>query len=109
MTGFTINGGSSSASRLTTITVNFAGPVTAADFTTLGAIRLLRPETGTASAVVQTGTAGTSGLISVAQGSATSLILTFSNANGGSNFAGSSVQFGSLADGRWRLEHSQRQ
>jgi len=104
VTSFTINNGDNQRSRLTSLTVNFASAVSAASFSGTGAIKLIRLESGMVPATVQTGATGSDGLITVTQGSPTSLVLTFSNASGAPSFPGSSVEFGSLSDGRWRLE-----
>jgi hypothetical protein len=105
-TGFTINGGDAARSRITSITLNFDSPVTAANFTTTGAIRLTRTAaasrpTGAVNDVVQTGPAGLNH-ITVTQGTATSLILTFDN-NGAFNTSSNGIENGSLTDGYWQL------
>jgi fibronectin type 3 domain-containing protein len=101
-----VNGGASQRSRLTTITVNFSSSVDAASLAVLGGITLTRTAatgTGVVGTLVQTGAGGANGriLISPNSGNATSVMLTFDNADGSSVSSG--VESGSLADGRWRL------
>ncbi len=95
---FTVNGGAAQRSRLTTIRVNFPAPVEAAQFANPGAITLTR-----GAIVVQTGAIGPHGriLVSPASGLVSSVTLTFDNADGSAISPG--VEYGSLADGQWRL------
>lgn len=104
--GFTVNGGASQRSRITTLKVNFTAPVDAATLTGLGAITLTRTAAtalGTVGTVVQTGAAGASGriLVGPASGFTFSVTLTFDNADGSPASAG--VEGTSLTDGRWQL------
>ncbi|CAN5295827.1 hypothetical protein BH11PLA2_BH11PLA2_28790 [soil metagenome] len=106
-TGMTVNGGNAQRSRITTITVTFDIAVTAASFNTLGAITLTRTAvssrpTGAIGDIVQTGPAANNH-ITVTQGSANSLILTFDNNGVTQNSNQSGVESGSLTDGYWRL------
>jgi autotransporter-associated beta strand protein len=106
VTNFTVNNGSAQRSRITTITVNFDAAVTAANFNSLGAITLTRtqlsnPATGVLGDLVQTGPAAANH-ITVTQGSATSLVLTFDN-NGSFTNESVGVENGSLSDGYWQL------
>jgi hypothetical protein len=89
VSGFTVNNGDLQRSRLTTITVAFTTPQDAAAFQALGAVTLANGTT-----TVDT----TNGLIvSPAAGMTTSLVLTFAHVE----TAG--VEYGSLADGYWRV------
>lgn len=107
VSSFTVNNGASQRSRLTSITVDFTGPVDASTLTSLGAITLTRTAataTGVVGTVVQTGVlSGAFGRINVAptSGMVTSITLTFDNADGSNETSG--VEYGSLADGRWQL------
>jgi hypothetical protein len=102
VSGIIVNGGAAQRSRLTTIQINFTAPVTVAQFAAAGAITLTRTGSLNPGTLVQTGAAGANGLISVTQpGANTSITLTFSNADG--SFTSSSVEYGSLSDGYWRL------
>jgi hypothetical protein len=94
VSSFVVNNGDVQRSRLTTITVNFANSIDAAQFQVPGAVTLTR----TAGGVVGTVVDATNGLvIAPASGTVSSITLTFANViNAG-------VQSGSLADGRWQL------
>lgn len=98
-----VNSGAVQRSRLTTITLNFSNPINAADYQSLGAIRLTRTAGGTFGTLVQTGATGANGRILVAPltGTVSALTLTFDNANGAAITQG--VENGSLADGRWQI------
>ncbi len=107
VTGFVINDGlNPQRSRITSITVTFAGTVSPSQFTGMGAIQLIRPEVGPgADVIIETGATGTNGLISVTQPGATNtLVLTFSIADASSPIVAGIVEYGSLGDGRYRLE-----
>ena len=101
----TVNNGDAQRSRLTTIRVTFANPVTIDQFSAVGAITLTRTTAtalGTVGTIVQTGATGANGLISVTQlGPTNTIDLTFSNADLSAVTPG--VESGSLADGRWQL------
>ena len=107
VTNVSVNVGNAQRSRITTITLKFNNPVTAASYNTLGAITLTRTAaasspTGSVGDVVQTGPAGLNH-ITVTQGSPTSLVLTFDN-DGLFNTSSFGVENGSLSDGYWRLQ-----
>jgi hypothetical protein len=96
-TGFTVNDGAAQRSRLTTVTLNFANPVSAIAFQTPGAVKLTR------TIATPTGALGTvvdlsSGLIvTPTTGTSTSINLNFAN------IANAGVEKGSLADGYWQI------
>lgn len=98
----TVNLGEIQRSRITTVSLQFSSPVNAASFASLGAIALTRTLGGPPT-VVQTGATGDAGrvLVSPSTGSASTLVLTFDNANGAPASPG--VLAGSLANGRWQL------
>ena len=97
VTGFIVNNGDLQRSRLTTITVNFASPVDAAQFQAAGAVTLTRTA-ATSSGVVGTIVNLANGLVvAPTSGSVTSITLTFAN------LVNAGVENGSLADGRWQL------
>ena len=76
---------------------NFANPVDAAQFQTVGAVALVRT-VATSTGTVGTAVDNTNGLIvSPATGLVTSITLTFSNV------VNAGINNGSLADGRWQL------
>jgi hypothetical protein len=100
VTTVTVQNGDTQRSRLTTITVAFDGPVTATAFSAANAITLTRTAGG-ASTVVASGATGANGRVLVAQAGSNALTLTFDNANATNVTDG--VEYGSLADGRWRL------
>ncbi|CAN5217134.1 hypothetical protein BH11PLA2_BH11PLA2_02720 [soil metagenome] len=109
VTGFVVNGGdytTTQRSRITTVTVNFSGPVVAADYQTLGAIKFTRTAvssrpTGVIGDIVQTGPAANNH-ITVAPGIGNSLVLTFDNL-GSFTTETVGVENGSLTDGYWKL------
>ncbi|CAN5436996.1 hypothetical protein BH11PLA2_BH11PLA2_25720 [soil metagenome] len=107
VSGFTVNGGDTQRSRITTVTLNFTGNVLAADFNTAGAIQFKRTgvsssPTGAVDDLVQTGPAGIAH-ITVTQGTTTSLVLTFDNNGLFSNSNSYGVESGSLTDGYWQI------
>jgi autotransporter-associated beta strand protein len=101
-----VNNGAAQRSRLTTITVNFINPVDTSTLIGLGAITLTgtaATQSGVVGTIVQTGASGANGriLVSSTSGIASSITLTFDNADGSPVTAG--VEYGSLADYRWQL------
>ena len=94
-------------SRVTSVLVNFAGPVTAANFTSQYAITFTRTESASTSngpttqVISSTASAAGADLVNVAQDGTNGILLTFSII--GSNTFDNAIEYGSLSDGGWQM------